>query len=194
VMPPGYARLIKAGSKIVFQMHYTPNGVATTDRTSLALIFAKGPVQRSVLTGNALNAQFVIPAGDPSYEVKSSTTFNEDVHILSFMPHMHFRGKDFTYTAVYPDGRKEILLHVPKYDFNWQLNYKLKEPIAMPKGSRIDCVAHFDNSRANRFNPDPTQTVRWGDQTWEEMMIGWYSYYRDADQITTTAQVRGGGK
>jgi hypothetical protein len=136
VMPPGYARLIKAGSKIVFQMHYTPNGVATTDRTSSALIFAKGPVKRPAFTGNALNAQFVIPAGDPSYEVKSSTTFNEDVHILSFMPHMHFRGKDF-YTAVYPDGRKEILLHVPSYDFNWQLNYKLKEPIAMPKGSRL---------------------------------------------------------
>jgi hypothetical protein len=191
VLPPGYARRIKAGSNIVFQMHYTPNGEAAKDRTSMAVIFAKGPVKRSVVTGNALNAQFVIPAGDPGYEVKSSTTFTEDVHILGFSPHMHFRGKDFTYTAVYPDGRKEILLQVPKYDFNWQLNYKLKEPMAMPKGTRLDCVAHFDNSSGNRFNPDPTQDVRWGDQTWEEMMIGWYTFYRDADQIAVTTPAGG---
>jgi hypothetical protein len=182
IFAPGTARLIKAGSNIVFQMHYTTNGQATTDRTSIGLIFAKEPPTKTVITGNAMNTRFAIPPGNSAYEVKSSTTFKEDVHLNSFMPHMHFRGKDFTYTAVYPDGRSEILLNVPKYDFNWQLTYVLKTPVALPKGTRLDCVAHFDNSTANKYNPDPTKEVRWGDQTWEEMMIGWFSFTRDAEQ------------
>jgi hypothetical protein len=139
------------------------------------------------MTSAASNNRFAIPPGDPNYEVKSTRTFNEDVYISSFMPHMHVRGKDFIYTATYPDGRTEVLLNVPKYDFNWQLTYLPKEPIRLPKGTRLDCVAHFDNSAKNRFNPDPTQTVRWGDQTWEEMMIGWYTYTRAADQPKTSA-------
>jgi hypothetical protein len=177
---PGTGRLLKAGSNIVFQMHYMTNGIATKDRTSIGLIFAKEPAKRTLQTGNAINSRFVIPPGDPSHEVKASTTFKEDAFLTAFMPHMHYRGKDFTYTAVYPDGRSEILLHVPKYDFNWQLSYVLKEPKLMPKGTRLDCVAHFDNSTGNKYNPDPTREVRWGDQTWEEMMIGWYTYVRDA--------------
>jgi hypothetical protein len=185
VLAPGTARLVKAGSSIVFQMHYTTNGEATKDRTSIGLIFAKQPPTRTLVTGNALNARFAIPAGDPNHEVKSSTTMKEDVHLTSFMPHMHFRGKDFVYTAVYPDGRSEILLSVPKYDFNWQLTYELETPVALPKGTRVDCVAHFDNSTGNKFNPDPTKEVRWGDQTWEEMMIGWFSYTRDTEQRET---------
>ena len=185
VYSPGTARLIKAGSSIVFQMHYTTNGEATKDRTSIGLIFTKEPPTRTLVTGNALNARFVIPPGEASHEVKSSTTFKEDVHLTSFMPHMHFRGKDFTYTAVYPDGRSEVLLSVPKYDFNWQLTYVLEKPLALPKGTRLDCVAHFDNSTANKFNPDPTKEVRWGDQTWEERMIGWFSFTRDAEQRET---------
>jgi hypothetical protein len=187
VLSPGTARLIKAGSSIVFQMHYTTNGEVTKDRTSIGLIFAKEPPTRTLVTGNALNARFAIPAGNPNYEVKSSTTMKEDVHLTSFMPHMHFRGKDFTYTAVYPDGRSEILLSVPKYDFNWQLTYEPAKAIALPKGTRLDCVAHFDNSTNNKYNPDPTKEVRWGDQTWEEMMIGWFSYTRDAEQRETAA-------
>jgi Copper type II ascorbate-dependent monooxygenase, C-terminal domain len=186
---PGTARLIKAGSNIVFQMHYTTNGEATKDRTSIGLIFAKEPPTRTLVTGNALNSRFVIPPGDSNYEVKSSTTFKEDVHLTSFMPHMHFRGKDFTYTAVYPDGRSEVLLSVPKYDFNWQLSYVLEKPVALPKGTRLDCVAHFDNSTKNKYNPDPTKEVRWGDQTWEEMMIGWFAYTRDA-ALRETASVK----
>lgn len=185
VFAPGTARLVKAGSSIVFQMHYTTNGEATKDRTSIGLVFAKEPPTRTLVTGNALNARFVIPPGEPGHEVKSSTTFKEDVHLTSFMPHMHFRGKDFTYTAVYPDGRSEILLQVPKYDFNWQLTYVLEKPVALPKGTKLDCVAHFDNSTKNKFNPDPTKEVRWGDQTWEEMMIGWFSFTRDAEQRET---------
>jgi hypothetical protein len=194
VFAPGTARLIKAGSNIVFQMHYTTNGEATKDRTSIGLIFAKEPPTRTLATGNALNARFVIPPGESNHEVKSSTTFKEDVHLTSFMPHMHFRGKDFTYTAVYPDGRSEILLQVPKYDFNWQLTYVLEKPVALPKGTRLDCVAHFDNSTRNKFNPDPTREVRWGDQTWEEMMIGWFGYTRDSEQRETAVAKPASGK
>jgi len=194
VFAPGTARLIKAGSNIVFQMHYTTNGEATKDRTSIGLVFAKEPPVRTVVTGNALNARFVIPAGEANHEVRSSTTFKDDVHISSFMPHMHFRGKDFTYTAVYPDGHSEILLSVPKYDFNWQLTYVLEKPVALPKGTRLDCVAHFDNSTKNKYNPDPTKEVRWGDQTWEEMMIGWFGYTRDTEQRETAAVKQSSGK
>jgi len=185
VFGPGTARLIKAGSSIVFQMHYTTNGEATKDRTSIGLVFTKEPPTRTLVTGSAMNARFVIPPGDGNHEVKSSTTMKEDVHLTSFMPHMHFRGKDFVYTAVYPDGRSEVLLNVPKYDFNWQLTYVLDKPVALPKGTRLDCVAHFDNSTKNKFNPDPTKEVRWGDQTWEEMMIGWFSFTRDAETRET---------
>jgi hypothetical protein len=187
VFSPGTGRLIKAGSNIVFQMHYTPTGTAAKDRTRIGLIFAKEPPQRLLVTGNAMNFGFRIPPGDPNYEVVASRTFNEDTVITSFMPHMHLRGKDFTYTAVYPDGREEILLRVPKYDFNWQLTYKLKEPITLPKGAKLVCVAHFDNSTGNPFNPDATKEVRWGDQTWEEMMIGWYSTVKDAPAKTMSA-------
>jgi len=194
VFGPGTARLIKAGSNIVFQMHYTTNGQASKDRTSIGLVFSKEPPVKTLVTGNALNARFVIPAGEASHEVTSSYTFNEDVHLTSFMPHMHFRGKDFKYTVVYPDGRSEVLLNVPKYDFNWQLTYIPAKPISLPKGTRLDCVAHFDNSTQNKYNPDPTKEVRWGDQTWEEMMIGWYTYTRDGEQRETAVAEPPSGK
>jgi mono/diheme cytochrome c family protein len=188
VYGPGTARLIKKGSNIVFQMHYTTNGQVTKDRTRIGFVFAKEPGKKMLITGNAIDTRFVIPAGAPNHEVKASKTFNEDVLITSFMPHMHVRGKDFTYTAVYPDGRSEILLSVPKYDFNWQLTYIPKTPILLPKGSRLDCVAHFDNSEKNKYNPDPTKAVRWGDQTWEEMMIGWFTYTRAAGESAVAAK------
>jgi len=176
VFSPGTARLIPKGSNIVFQMHYTTNGQVGKDRTKIGFVFAKEPGQKMVQTGNAINGRFVIPAGADNHEVKASFTFKDDVEISSFMPHMHVRGKSFTYTAVYPDGRSEILLNVPKYDFNWQLTYLPKSRLVLPKGTRLDCVAHFDNSTKNKYNPDPSKEVRWGDQTWEEMMIGWYTY------------------
>jgi hypothetical protein len=194
VFAPGTARLIKKGSSIVFQMHYTTNGQVTKDRTRIGFVFAKEPAKKIINTGNAINARFVIPAGDENYEVKASRTFDEDVLITSFMPHMHVRGKSFTYTATYPDGRSEILLNVPKYDFNWQHTYIPKEPIALPKGTRLDCVAYFDNSPKNRFNPDPTKPVRWGDQTWEEMMIGWYTFTRGGAQTKATSSSESTGR
>ncbi len=187
VLGPGMARLIKKGSNIVFQMHYTTYGEAAKDRTKIGFVFAKEPGKKIVNTGNAANGKFVIPPGNPAYEVKASKTFDEDVVITSFMPHMHVRGKSFVYTAIYPDGRSEILLNVPKYDFNWQHTYIPKQPIALPKGTRLDCVAYFDNSEKNKFNPDPSKEVRWGDQTWEEMMIGWFTYTRAGNQAKETA-------
>ena len=184
--PAGTGKLVKAGSNLILQLHYTPNGEAAKDRSSVGLFFAKEPVQKTSMTGMALNAQFVIPPGDPNFEVKSSWVAREDVRLVSLMPHMHVRGKDFVYTLVYPDGRSEVILRVPKYDFNWQLSYKFTTPIPLPKGTRVECVAHFDNSTNNKFNPDPAKEVRWGDQTWEEMMIGWFGYTRDSEQIKTT--------
>ncbi len=193
-LKPGNAKLIKKGAVFVFQMHYTTNGTAAKDRTSVALWFARGPVEKRVITrGISTDARaLIIPAGDPNFESHSSFTIPEDIHILSFMPHMHVRGKDFEYKLVLPDGTSKILLRVPKYDFNWQISYFVKEPIAVPKGSRIECVAHHDNSANNKFNPDPSITVRWGDQTWEEMMIGWLDYTLDSQDLRAQAQSASG--
>ena len=179
VFAPGFAKKVPAGSNLVFQVHYTPNGTAARDISTVGLIYAKTPAKYAVVTRPVLEARFVIPAGDPNYEVKSAYTFTEPAHLYSFMPHMHLRGKDFVYRAVFPDGTSKILLSVPSYDFSWQTYYVTKEPIAIPKGTRIECIAHYDNSTNNKYNPDPTKAVRWGDQTWEEMMIGWMSFVYD---------------
>jgi hypothetical protein len=189
-LQPGNAKLVKKGSVLIFQMHYTTTGVAVQDRTGVGLWFAKGPVEKRVITKGVTvdPAKLVIPAGDANFESRSSFTFPEDAHIHSFMPHMHVRGKDFEYKLVYPDGASKVLLRVPRYDFNWQLNYFVQEPIAVPKGSRIECVAHHDNSAANKFNPDPRITVRWGDQTWEEMMIGWVDFTFDGQNLRPATQ------
>jgi hypothetical protein len=191
-LKPGNAKLVKKGSMLIFQMHYTTNGVAAKDRTSIGLWFAKDTPEKRVITKGVSTdpRKLVIPAGDPNFESRSSFTFNDDVHLLMFMPHMHVRGKDFEYKLVYPDGKEKILLRVPKYDFNWQLTYFAKEPIAVPKGSRIECLAHHDNSAGNKFNPDPTITVRWGDQTWEEMMIGWIDYTIDSQNLRAQGQTQ----
>jgi hypothetical protein len=189
-LKPGNAKLVKKGSVLIFQMHYTTNGVAAKDRTGVGLWFSREPVEKRLITKGVATepGTLVIPAGEPNFESRSSYTFTEDVHIQSFMPHMHVRGKDFEYRLVLPDGASKVLLRVPKYDFNWQLSYLPKEPIAVPKGSRIECVAHHDNSINNRFNPDPAATVRWGDQTWEEMMIGWIDYTLDSQNLRAQTQ------
>jgi hypothetical protein len=172
----GVARRIPAGADIVLQMHYTTIGVPVTDQTEIGVVLSKEPpANRRAEGGGAIpNMTFVIPPGDPNYEVVGKQTFDRDTYLSSLYPHMHVRGKDATYTIVYPDGREEVVLRVPKYDFNWQLSYKLAEPKFMPKGSTLKVTMHYDNSTGNRFNPDPTATVRWGEQTWEEMMLGYY--------------------
>jgi len=179
IAQPGQAKLIKAGSQLVFQMHYTPNGTETKDRSSVGLIFAKGPVEKIVNTKAAFDIKFVIPPGAPNYEVKSIYEFEQDSHIVSLMPHMHLRGKDIVYRAVYPDGRSEILLSVPRYNFNWQVYYYPTKPLAVPKGTRIEAVAHYDNSIKNLRNPDPTKAVRFGEQTWDEMMNAFFDFTID---------------
>jgi hypothetical protein len=175
VYEPGTARLLRAGSEIVLQMHYTTMGVPAKDRTSIALIYAKEPPSRVIAGGNVMNVRFEIPPGADHHEVRGSRTLTEDTFLTALTPHMHVRGKDMTYIAHYPDGRSETLLSVPKYDFNWQHTYELTEAKRLPAGTRLEVIAHFDNSLKNLFNPDPSATVRWGDQTWEEMMIGFYT-------------------
>ena len=176
VHPPGTAKRIPAGSTLVFQVHYTTNGTPGVDRSRLGLIFAKEPPAREVRTGVIANPVLAIPPGAANHEVAAEATFSEDVRVWTMHPHMHLRGKDMTYTAIYPDGRDEIVLRVPKFDFGWQTDYWLAEPLSLPKGSKLHVRAHFDNSAANRSNPDPAASVRWGDQTWEEMMIGFFTY------------------
>jgi mono/diheme cytochrome c family protein len=174
VFDPGVGRMLPGNTDIVLQMHYTTNGQAAVDRTQVGLRFLAEPPQFQQRGGSVLQPRFVIPAGAPNHEVRGSRVLQDDTLITSLTPHMHMRGKDMTYTATYPDGRREVLLHVPKYDFNWQITYQLKEAKRMPKGTIIEVVAHYDNSAQNKFNPDPTKDVRWGDQTWEEMMIGFW--------------------
>lgn len=174
--PDGVAMLVPAGSKVLFQMHYTPDGAPEKDRSTLGLVFADpSEVKKRIGGGMAANRSFEIPPGAGNYEVTSRHVFDKDVRLLTLTPHMHLRGKSFRYEAEYPDGRREVLLDIPRYDFNWQLRYHLADPKLLPKGTQLHCVAHFDNSPENVANPDPTKTVRWGDQTWEEMMIGYYS-------------------
>jgi peroxiredoxin len=179
ILPPGMARRIPAGSRLIFQMHYTPNGRAQKDRSSIGLIFAKQPPQFEVRTVPIFNAAFLISPGEANLEVESEFKFRRSGRVIGFMPHMHLRGKDFRYEAIYPDGNTVTLLSVPRYDFNWQSVYRLAEPLLVPAGTRIHCVAHFDNSAKNRNNPDPGRFVAWGDQTWEEMMIGWMDFAYD---------------
>ena len=182
VLPDGQAKMIKAGSDIILQLHYTANGKPGTDQSSVGLLYATTPVKQRVYTIAAQNNRFVIPPGDPNYEVKSSFEFGEETHVTALIPHMHLRGKDFLFKATYPTGETQMLLNVPHYDFSWQLGYKPEQDIVMPKGSKIECVAHFDNSANNPNNPDASKEVRYGDQSWEEMMFGFFDVAIDADK------------
>lgn len=178
-LQPGQGRLIKAGSDLVFQLHYTPNGKAAVDTSELGLVFSKVPVTERVMTQVAMNVGFTIPPHAANHEVRSSYLVNVPGRIIDFNPHMHVRGKDYEYKIVYPDGREQIALRV-KYDFNWQLYYKPAAPIEVVPGTRVEGLAHFDNSANNPANPDPAKEVRFGPQTWEEMMNGWFSLAFDA--------------
>ncbi|MGH9722527.1 MAG: thiol-disulfide isomerase [Bryobacteraceae bacterium] len=171
---PGQAKLIKAGSDLVLQLHYTANGRPTTDRSRIGIIFARQAPTERVFTTNASNSRFVIPPGASHHEVTAQITLDEEARLVDLMPHMHLRGKDFEYRLVYPTGETQTILRVPRYDFNWQLFYYFEKPLVLPKGTRIECTAHFDNSANKTGNPDPAAEVRWGDQSWEEMMIGWF--------------------
>ena len=175
--PDGMAKLVPAGSKLVFQVHYTPIGTPQEDLSRVGLVFAEpDEVDHVIVTTRASTGRSLrIPARDGNFRTEATTpAAPQDVRLLSFMPHMHLRGKSFRYEARYPDGRTEVLLDVPEYDFNWQTEYILAEPATLPAGTRVHAVAHFDNSAANLNNPDPDAEVRWGPQAWDEMMIGYF--------------------
>jgi hypothetical protein len=173
-LAPGRAKLIKAGSDIVLQMHYTAEGKVQKDRSRVGFVFAKEPPKERVYTLAAANMKFVIPAGADNHRVDAKLTFQQDATIIALLPHMHLRGKAFEFRAVYPTGEKQDLLRVPRYDFNWQLSYRPEQPLLLPKGTVLECTAWYDNSRNNKHNPDPTTEVRFGDQSWEEMMFGFF--------------------
>ena len=176
VIPGGFAKRVPAGSTLSFSMHYTTNGTPGKDRTKIGLVLAKTPPKAEMFMGLINNGLFEIPPGDPDTKVESEGALLQDIAVWSIHPHMHVRGKDMTYTAIYPDGRREILLRVPRYRFDWQLDYYLETPKALPKGTKLLVAAHYDNSAANKDNPDPTATVHYGDQTWDEMMAGYFTY------------------
>jgi hypothetical protein len=171
-IPPGRAKLIKAGSDLVLQIHYTPDGTAGTDITRVGLIFCKTRPAERLLTLSVTNMAFTIPPGSPDTKVNAQMTLQRDATLLGFLPHMHLRGKSFDYRATYPNGKSEVLLSVPHYDFNWELLYHLAPERKLPKGTVIECEARFDNSPNNRFNPDPSKAVYFGEQIWDEMMVG----------------------
>jgi hypothetical protein len=180
ILQPGQAKLIKAGSDIVLEVHYTPTGKATTDQTRLGIVFAKQTPKNRVLTLSAVNGTFKIPPGDPNYRVDAAFDVPREVTLVALHPHMHTRGKDFEYRLVFPTGETQTLLKVPAYNWHWQLWYYLAEPITLPKGTKIECTAHFDNSADNPENPDPTKTVIWGQQNSDEMMVGFFNLIFDA--------------
>jgi hypothetical protein len=177
------AKLIKGGKAIRIEVHYTPNGKATSDQTQVAFTLAKAPAQRRFVMmapEHLVDIRRSIPAGQPNWETRGELTFKQDAELVWFMPHMHLRGKDMTYKLIYPDGREQTLLSA-NYDFNWQLGYEVKEPIRVMAGTRMIVTAHHDNSANNPRNPAPGRPVTWGEMTSEEMMLPWFGVVVDRD-------------
>ena len=187
VFPDGIAKKVPKGTDLMFQVHYTPNGTEQKDLSELGLIFAKEPPKEIVDTIGILSLNLRIPPGAESYKSSRSFTVPVSSTIYSYSPHMHVRGKAFRMSATYPDGKEETLLSVPKYDFNWQTRYMLKEPKKVPSGTKILIEAWYDNSTKNPHNPDATKTVTWGEQTFEEMMIGFIDVVSEGNK---TQQLR----
>ena len=171
--PEDMAKFVPAGSDLVFQMHYTTNGTAARDQTEIGLVFAKSPPRQRVITLQLNNHGLIIPPGADDFRVEVQGTLPGDATLLSLFPHMHLRGKRFEYDIVHDDGSVEVLLRV-NYHFHWQLSYKLAEPRLLKAGTKLRAIAWYDNSKNNPHNPDPTKTVTWGDQTSDEMMVGFF--------------------
>ncbi|REK12311.1 MAG: thiol-disulfide isomerase [Planctomycetota bacterium] len=184
----GYARYVQKGSKLLFEMHYTANGSVQEDRSYAGVVFADPKtVKKEVAVQNAANFTFKIPPHAANHKVEADYLFRHDSLLLSVSPHLHLRGKDFRYDLVYPDGTTETVLWIPGYDFGWQTTYELAEPKRVPKGTRMHCIAHFDNSEDNLANPDPDAEVTWGEQTWDEMMFGWFEMALADQDLTKPA-------
>jgi hypothetical protein len=176
VYPTGTGRWLRKDQIIATNLHYHPNGTATTDRMRVGFYFGTGELKKEVATAVAGNVTFEIPPHATNYEMRGVYVADQDISVVSFFPHMHLRGRNMTMTATFPDGRRQVLLNVPDYDFNWQLFYYPREPITLPRGTRVDVVAHYDNSSANRANPDPRLAVRFGETTSDEMMFGTFEF------------------
>jgi mono/diheme cytochrome c family protein len=181
ILPDGQARLIPAGAEIIFQLHYTPNGKPAKDRSRIGFVYAKQPVKERIHTIAVGNATFAIPPNDPNYTVNAFFRLSQPARALSVTAHMHLRGKAFACGYQLVDQQPVPLVNIPRYDRNWQMVYHLAEPVSLPRGSRLMCDAVFDNSANNPANPDPTATVRWGDQTADEMMVGYVDVALPAD-------------
>jgi mono/diheme cytochrome c family protein len=188
------AKLIPGGADLVFEMHYTPNGkTAGEDLTKVGFVLAKEPPEHRLLTVPVANMDFAIPPGDANYAGHADAVFDKPVQLVYSQPHMHLRGKDMDIRLIYPTGESDMLVSVPHFDFGWQLVYYEDKPILVPKGTRIALSAHWDNSANNRYNPDPSVTVRWGDQTWDEMIFAWVGVIADRDDtLDTVMAVRRG--
>ena len=177
------AKLVPGGRPIRLEVHYQPNGKETTDQTMVGFTLAKAPAQRRFVMmapEHLVDIRRPIPAGDANYETKGELTFNQDVDLAWFMPHMHLRGKDMSYRLIFPDGREQAVLSA-RFNFHWQLGYELDKPIKVPKGTRLVVTAHHDNSANNALNPAPGQAVGWGDMTAQEMMLPWFGVIVDRD-------------
>ena len=185
------AKLIPAGSDIVFEMHYTANGTQASDQTKVGFVLAKETPQYRLLTVPVFDDSFVIPPGDPNREAHALAEFKQPVQLIYSQPHMHLRGKDMDIHLQYPTGESETILSVPRYDFNWQTIYFETKPRQLPQGTRVELTAHWDNSANNKFNPDPTKAIRWGEQSWDEMIFAWVGVVvpRDADPAKVIAKL-----
>ncbi len=210
----GTAKRILPGMYFQFNMHYQPAGRVEKDRSKLGLWFARKPVTHEVLTKGVTDTIYIggkelseirtvngkeikvrgkipnIPPNVDNWEISGEVTIKEAITLYAFAPHMHLRGKDISYTLVWPDGRRQVLLNVPKFDFNWQLHYELAEPLKIPAGSKIVSVAHYDNSIKNRYNPAPQKEVYWSEQSWDEMFIPWFEYTIDSKVLTKPASTQ----
>jgi len=171
-LPDGTAFRVAAGSDFVLQVHYTTNGKPGSDRSKIGLIFSKTPPTKRAFIANVADTKFVIPPGAADYSAKAEITLASDAQLLAVAPHMHLRGKAMDMRAVYPTGESEPLFNVPHYDFNWQINYYFPTPKLLPRGTKLEVTGVWDNSVNNKFNPDPKAEVRWGDQSWDEMLLG----------------------
>ncbi len=188
IWEPGTVKKIPAGSKIMFQIHYSKTaGSAQKDRSMIGLIFAKQPPQRQIITRMISNNYFMIPPGAANHRVTACWTATEDIRLTAALPHMHVRGKSIEIKAIYPDGRSETLLNVPEFSFSWQTLYYFKKPLAIPKGTRLLVTGHFDNSSKNKYNPDPTQAVRFGEPTYDEMMGAFIDFTIEGQPLKSVA-------
>jgi peroxiredoxin len=190
VYPDGFAKPLPAGSKLRFQIHYTPNGTATRDQVKLGLLFAKEAPRHIVRVAGIADHRINIPPGAERHPETAIIPVPVDVKVLALMPHMHVRGAAFRFEAILPDGSIRTLLDVPRYDFNWQLAYRYAEPPSLPRGSKVRATGWFDNSANNPANPDPTKTVRWGPQTFDEMMLGYVEFYVPSEPAPTKTAAR----